>query len=433
MPQGTGADGEPQGPDVSTGPKEPAAPEEPEAGDGEAAVPEPAPPGRWRRMVRGKPAVAVVGVLVGALLGTGVMVWRSGELSSTAKDMCWGSLSPDVVSGLVSDGEIRDQELPLRALSGSAHNGSPQCRIQRFKNDNLEWEVTANVRKLSTTDGWDARQWSREFLSSRMAPLRGEITGMVSSSRAWAVLPASCQGMPREGDPPTVVTLSSGPAEPRGEERAEARRYRDALARALVHLANGVLDKYGCEGRYPEPDKMPASSLPEVKDEAGPEELCGVKGVRATRRGFGADRHALSTRVTPGAEAEESGAQANGPGAKAGAPASAGVRSCDVGRKDDELGELRLMTVEDQGLAWVFSEMLRHPAVRLKGTGSGGFSGDLTVYTATCQTGQVAFVAQEEGFGDESAALAVLPSYVKSEAKRIGCGEVDVKVPRLPS
>ncbi|NBE56098.1 hypothetical protein GUY60_32645 [Streptomyces sp. YC537] len=373
-------------------------------------------------MSRSRGAIALVGTLVGALLGSGVMAWRSGELPFVARDMCWGSLSPDVAHALFSDTDVRSRELPLRrATEDHMHT---ECSMQGFGADELESEVTASVRTLGELRGAQAWSWTEQYLSSRMTPLGDGITGMASSTRAWVALPASCEELPYEpGEKPPlrVVTLASREADPEGENVVDARRGLDAMSRAVVRLANGVMEQYGCEGRYDDPPKLPRAPEGNELPDVDAERLCGIHGVRLP--GWARGPEAKSVRTTPGT--------------KPGAPPADEVRACDI-RQPFGPNRLRLMTVANPELAGLVSRVLGNRAERLGGDGQGAFAGGLSVYTADCQSGRVAFVAHERerdggSHDDKSLALAVLPSYVKAEAKRVGCGEVNVKVPDIPT
>ncbi|MGW7072200.1 hypothetical protein ACWGII_26115 [Streptomyces sp. NPDC054855] len=375
-------------------------------------------PGRMRRLSRSRSGIGVIGALVGALLGVGVMAWRSNELPFVERDVCWGSLSPDVAHALFSDTDVRSRELPLRrATEDHMHT---ECSMQGFGADELESEVTASVRTLGELRGAQAWSWTEEYLSSRMTPLGEGITGMASSTRAWVALPASCEEIsyePGEKPPLRVVTLASDEADPEGQNEVDARRGLNAMSRAVVRLANGVMERYGCDGHYSDPPKLPrvpeGNKLPDVDADR----LCGIQGVRLPRWAKGPETKAVSTT----------------PGLKPGGSSADSIRACDV-RQPFGPSRLRLMTVADPEMAGVVSRVLGNRAASLGGDGQGAYAGGLSVYTAECRRGRVAFVAHEPGTDSEShegtsLALAVLPPYVKAEAKRVGCGEVNVKVP----
>ncbi len=389
---------------------------------GEQRPSTPESPGRLRRLARSRGGTAVIGALVGALLGTGVMAWRADELPFLQRDMCWGSLSPQVAGALFSDTDVRSEELPLRrATEDPMHT---ECSMQGFGADELESEVTASVRTLGELKGAQAWDWTRQYLSSRMTPLGGDITGMASSQRAWVALPTSCHERsyePGEDPPLRVVTLASGASDPDYVNEVDARRGLDAMSRAVVRLANGIMERYGCEGGYPDPPKLPGPPEGKSVKALDDDRLCGLDGVGLP--GWARGKDVSAVRTTPGTKPD--------------GPARGGIRSCDVGRPFG-LDTLRLTTVTDPQLAAVVSRVLGRRADRLDGDGEGAHAGGLSVYTADCQRGHAAFVAwdKEPGEGDDtppeprSPGLAVLPSYVKSEARHAGCGDVEVKVPR---
>jgi hypothetical protein len=108
------------------------------------------------------------------------------------------------------------------------------------------------------------------------------------------------------------------------------------------------------------------------------------------------------------------------------------VHSCETGR-DLDLDGLRLTTIEDPGLGHAIEPLAYTGTRRFKGDGYGTVIGDLAVYLLPCQTGQVVFTAQErDHLHERSLAADVLPSYVRAEAKRIGCGDVRVEEAKGP-
>ncbi|MFI7240941.1 hypothetical protein [Streptomyces qinglanensis] len=379
-----------------------------------AAEPRPAPrPSGWlRRLVRGRSGAAVVGAVVGALLAAGGLAWQAGELPFTSRDRCWGSLSGDTVDRLFSEGEIRTRELSLRSAGRSAAYRT-ECRLQRWKDDELKWEISVRVQQLAQFDGGGARAWTREFLSPVMVPLGGDLPGMVSAGRAWLALPESCVGGRRD-DPPTVVSLSSGRlGSSDNDDPAERRRYRAAMADAVVELANGVLAEKKCRGRYPEPGEL-ARVVERQQPGAYPKDrLCGLKGVRAPSWLTGKDDYARAMRTT--------------------GDVSGLAHSCEYGR-DFELDGVRLTTIEDPRLASFVIPLGYSGNPRFHGDGFGSVFGDMSVYVATCQTGPVAFLVQREDslVREHDPTVALLPDYVSAEAKRVGCGTVRVTGPEQP-
>lgn len=370
----------------------------------------PSTPRRRWRLLRGKPAAALAGILAGALLGAGVVARQTDTLPFAVpfvpRELCWGTLSEDVAFGMFAkEGHLEARELPLEHADRNDARVRGECRITRIEDGERRWEVTAEVRHLDELFGLDMREWPDQFLSARMTPLGGEITGMASPNRAWAALPKSCTSSSDQAHAPTVVNLSAGVD---WIERDDDETRRAALARTVVHMANGLMERWGCSGRYAEPGDL--APLAKTR-EAVPDQLCGVKGLRVPEaaRGSKGDEVTTLERVTPGS--------------------GDGVRVCDIGRR--ERPEIRLMTVEDPDLAQIFmSRTIRGGGERLKGDGYGRLGGDLSVFRVGCQTGDVAFVVREfDGF-ESGWTRPLLPAYVKSEAKRIGCGDVSVEMPR---
>ncbi|MFD5766855.1 hypothetical protein ACFWIN_13655 [Streptomyces sp. NPDC127049] len=363
--------------------------------------------GRGPRLPRGRWGAALAGLLAGALLGAGTVAWRTDTLPLVPRDLCWGTLSEDVAFGMFAkEGRLEARELPLEHVYGNRDRVRGECRITRIEDDERKWEVTARVRDLDHLFGLDMREWPDEFLSPRMVPLGGEITGMVSPNRAWAALPEGCLSGSGSASPPRVVDLSAGID---WIEREDDHDRRAALARTVVHMVNGLMEKYGCPGRYAEPGEL--APLAETRD-AAPDELCGVKGMRvpAAARPEEDSEYRYDERVTPGS--------------------GDGVRACDIGTNPDRPA-IRFMTVEDEDLAQIFTtRSFKGAGERLEGDGWGRMGGDLSVYRTDCQTGDVVFVVRELDSLKGDWTRRLLPTYVKSEAERIGCGDVTVKPAR---
>ncbi|UNO42357.1 hypothetical protein [Streptomyces sp. MST-110588] len=318
---------------------------------------------------------------------------------------CWGSLEDDALFALFRKTEPKVQEIapghdPLGDLGPRG-----QCRIQGLDDDRVQWQVEFAVHQLDGLRGQDDGRWPNEFLSPAMVPLGGGLNGMVSENRAWVALPPSCLGRPGEFDGPTVVDASVGNKDVElGGERGE--RDRTALARAVVRVANGTLRQLGCKDSLADPGKLPPVSrtTPTQMDA-----LCGIKGLKAPD----AERESLRrTRVTSGQ---------GGP-----------VRTCDLTHSGRPWStSVRFMTVEDPQLAKIFSMAAMTGGPRIKGTkGYGTLTPSRAVYERTCRTGRAVFlVEQRQSDRGYTLPRELLPAYAESEAGRLGCGPVEMKMP----
>ncbi|WP_431780917.1 hypothetical protein [Streptomyces chumphonensis] len=349
------------------------------------AVDPPNRAGRLRRLALGRPGAIVAGLLAGALLGGAAVAWRTGELPLREHRVCWESLSQEAVAGFLGGDDIEAHDLPLNSGLRGSERILGTCRITR-EVDGRTREVIASVRVLDGLHGLDVREWPDAFLSARMVPLGGEVTGMVSPARAWAALPAGC--LSRRDQPPAVVDLSWGSE--RFDDAGGAER-RDRLARGVVELLNGVMRDRGCEGRYAAPsgELAPVNVLERVPQA----ELCDVAGLPVPERfrAEGEEERDLPFHlVTSGG--------------------GAGVRVCQVG-DDPARPDLVLRTIDDPRLARVYA-------------GGGPHGGDLFVATARCQTGPAVFVARADH--DAVAVLEdVFPAYVRAETRRLACDDAD--------
>ncbi len=382
---------------------------EPEVGpdnEPEAGAPDVGPPapgrrgGRLRRWLRGRPGAALAGSLAGALLAGSLVAWKTDALTLPWREdpVCWDALSRGTVADLVGD-DFRADELPLRTEGISSGRVLATCRAMRPDGDG--WTMTASVRDLDSLYGLDRREWPAEFLNGLMTPLGDGLTGMVSPGRAWVALPASCR-LTGNYDPPTVVDVSWGDLHISRADDAEEDRA--VLARGVVELANGVMDRFGCADRLPPPGKLPPLTWLESAPE---DELCGLEGLRAP-------------------EAMRRQAEEDIGYDQLLSPASEGVGPvCELGL--GRLERLRLITIEDPAMAMVYKRSVgRVGAEALEGDGVGSFVGDLGVFQAECPDGEVTFVAQLDDYFDADLARELFPAYVRAEGLRLGCGPLRV-------
>ncbi|WP_330238153.1 hypothetical protein [Streptomyces sp. NBC_00525] len=378
---------------------------------GETAVTAPAPlpeeprPPFVRRLLRSRTARAVTAAaLAGALLGAGTVAWRTDTLPLTGSSPCWDSLGSGSMESLFGDrGTVTDeQELRTDPMGDGGMYG--QCRITSYEGERARRQVTVNVRRLDGLRGTDAQVWPRDFLSSGMVWLGEGLPGMTSSSRAWIALPQECTGR-HDFTGPTVVDIGMGRAD--FEVSAEhTLRDRGALTDALIDVANGVIDAFGCSGTYRLPRELPA---PVKWQDADADAFCGIKGL-----------------ALPAAYRKELKESRSG---GAGGPA----RVCEAGVSFRE-ASVRLTTVVDPVLAEIYSWDVLRSGTPVKGsTGYGRIGGNRAVYRAICQTGQVMFVLEQlratHERGRFTFARDLLPAYAAAEAERIGCGPLKVTLP----
>ncbi|MFI6937695.1 hypothetical protein ACIBI4_00370 [Streptomyces sp. NPDC050418] len=337
---------------------------------------------------------SAIGVLVGALLGAGVVGWRTDSLPLLGKDPCWGALDETTLSAMFGKLETRVDELTPEYDPLGQNELYGECRILGYENDAARWSATLRMHTLDGLRGTDDPLWPTEFLGSEMVGLGDGLPGMASDSRAWIALPEGCVGKGDEFDGPTVVDVSVGT---RGSESGEAED-RAALARAVVRTANSTLAELGCGGTYKAPTELPE---PARWQKADTDRLCGIDGLalpRSTRTSL------KQVRVT--------------------ADADAAVRTCEVSTGSGQ-ADLRLTTVADPRLAPVFTRAELNGGPRVTGThGYGSATDTRAVYQAKCQIGRVTFVIeQSEALGRQPTWLppTLLPRYVAGEAERVGC------------
>ncbi|MEU3447868.1 hypothetical protein AB0H29_11670 [Streptomyces thermolilacinus] len=366
---------------------------------------------RLRRLLRRRTTWALTAAtLVGALLGAGLVGWRTGTLPFQATRPCWDALSDETLDTLMAGAARREAE--EQRLLGPGW--SARCRVvaysrEEHRRDAVAARLDITVRTLDTLSGRDARAWSAEFLSTGLTPLGGGLRGMASRSRAWMVLPQQCV----DGEGPVVVEARMGDQD--NEDLISPER-RHGLARAVVETANGLLGAYGCTGRHRIPlpprdhDEDAGEQQEKKRDGVARAALCGLAGAPVP------EKHAAWLR----------GAARNWVD---GGPA----RICGMGHPHGDF-EARLVTVVDPELAPVFrAEALGGgPEISDGELGRGALTAGRAVFTTRCQTGDVVFLAEQTHGEDSDWTFVrdVFPLYVAAEAERLGCGTRKVTLPK---
>ncbi|MCT2590188.1 hypothetical protein LHJ74_09730 [Streptomyces sp. N2-109] len=374
-----------------------------------AAWPAPRPRPRWRqwqwwrRVLRGKPGAVLAAAVAGVLLGAGTMAWQTGAPPFFDEDACWGTLSEDDLEALPLGSEkIRAQELS----PGDGVEVSGECRLTGDRYGRADWAVTFRVHTPGGDYGSEPNDWHEKFLASDMAPLGGELLGMTSPARAWLTLPQSCASGSSAGSdpPPTIVDVDTGGSgRYSGPEDDEMRR---VLGRAVTRVANGTMDRLGCDGRFEDPGELPA--LTQAQD-SRPEALCGIEGLNTPSS---ADEQLVLERRSGG----------GGP-----------IRSCDLGYSDYDIDDVHLITVEHPGLARSLTHAVRGSGTRIESDdGDGTLGSARAAFEASCQTGPVVFMLSQGSVQLKPAtARALFSEYVAAEAKRIGCGPLKMEIPAI--
>ncbi|MFI2367525.1 hypothetical protein [Streptomyces sp. NPDC018833] len=380
--------------------------ETPEQETASAAEPRPS---LLRRLLRSRTARAVTASAVaGALLGAGVVAWRTDTLPLPKADACWDSLDESTLSALFGDRRIEAEEQELRRDPQTASRSYGQCRVTSFDDRGTgRRQAVLRVHYLDGLYGEDSRRWPEEFLSARMVGLGEGLPGMVSPNRAWLAVPQQCTGRPKDGDASLVVDVALGEHD-FDSEGPHDREDREALARTVVAAANGVIRDLGCTGTYRAPRELPP--LPQ-RTSVRPGDFCGVDGLKLPA----AHRKNL-------AWVREGG----GDGAAA--------RVCESGF--GSLGpHVRMMTLVDPGITEIFGKETLD-GVRFHADGNSGYgSAGLmrAVYGANCQTGRVIFLMEQTRSYENAPRIVadLMPGYVAAEAERIGCGRVTIELPRV--
>ncbi|MEU2180319.1 hypothetical protein [Streptomyces thermolilacinus] len=367
---------------------------------------------RLRRLLRHRTTWALTAAtLVGAVLGAGLVGWRTGTLPwSQELRPCWDSLSDETLDTLMAGAGRREAE--EQKLLGPGWTA--RCRVlaysrEEHRQDDVAARLDITVRTLDTLSGRDAHAWSAEFLSTGLTPLGGGLRGMASRSRAWLALPQQCV----DGEDPVVVEARMGNQD-KEDLISPERRY--GMARAVVETANGLLGAYGCTGRHrlPRPprdlDEDAQEEREKKRDGAARAALCGLAGAPVPQEHGTWLRRAARNWVDGG-------------------PA----RVCGMGHPHADF-EARLVTVVDPELSLVFrAEALGGgPEISDSELGRGAFTTGRAVFMTRCQTGDVVFLAEQTHGKDSDWTFVrdVFPLYVAAEADRLGCGPQKVTMPK---
>ncbi|MGW8378796.1 hypothetical protein [Streptomyces sp. ODS28] len=351
-------------------------------------------------------AAAVAGVLV----GTGVTAWQTGAVSLGGREVCWGALSEGEARRLldrrIDAGEdLTHAELPISDTApGDYRMGRGMDGTCQFGPASQGAGDSAQVRlhELDSRIGSDPT-WANAFLSARLTPLGSTLRGMASDDHAWLALPESCV-RPGLASGPTVVDIAlEGGNTPDDPDPGK----RQAMARAVVRVANAVQARQGCR---PLPEPKPAEARKRVvADRDDPAAGCGLAPGREPHRAKGDDNAAYFT-----------------------VPSGGPVRGCTAIR--DGLWSPRLTTVTYPRLALLFdrasgSEEKRFTHKRGEEEDRGFLRRGRAVFHTQCHGRSVAFTA-ENGDAGQWDLRRMFHDYVAAEAQRLGCGDIDLRLPR---
>ncbi|CAL9671740.1 hypothetical protein SUDANB105_07555 [Streptomyces sp. enrichment culture] len=371
--------------------------EQPLPADGEQLSERRLPRWHWRRLLRGRIRPLLAAGLAGMLLGVSGMAWQTQAGPFAPDEVCWGALSRDDLAPVFREpDDVKAVEAPVLGehLEGLTGN----CQLTNSDGD--EWALTARVHQLNDRAD-DNSKWVDEFLSARLTPLGGGLLGMASDNRAWLAVPDGCLGRPGTLDGPTVVDIARGgwisDLEPRTDDR-------DWMAHVVVKLVNKVSADLGCTGTIADPVERLPKAARYTRTEK-PDALCGVKGLTLGKKRK-PDQYPM---ITDG----------HGP-----------VRTCDRDITGSQ-PEQRLMTVEDPRLAALFTRMTLNEGDRVHSDfGFGGLGPNLGVFQARCQAGPTVFLVQSNESGMSADLRTLFPRYVEAEAARLGCGPLNLQLPR---
>ncbi|MCN9241097.1 hypothetical protein NGF19_09885 [Streptomyces sp. RY43-2] len=383
-----------------------------------AEVPEPPPASRawWHpsRLLRGRVRPAVATAVVGVLLGVAGTAWQTGTGPFRDDRTCWDALDTgDLKRVFREPDKVVAEETAVQYRDLLGYSGV--CRMSTGRG-----AVTVNVHQLDEHyDGLG--RWGTEFLAPRLVPMGGGLLGMASDTRAWLALPEGCVGRPSGLDGPTVVDIDTGWTV---QDREVDKKERAGLTHMVVKLVNRIIDQEGCSGTVVDPsDRLPAAD--DIRAEDRPDAVCGIKGL-----------------TFPARSEDDTDASGGKKGGKRGGkdrtddsadwsrvqvtPDGGPVRACDHIRVGST--GLRLMTVSDPRLAALFERSRSEYGTPLKGArgSSGSLSARNGVFWASCQTGDVAFVARNTEWDSSALLHTVFPRYIEAEAIRVGCGTLKV-------
>ncbi|MEU5024079.1 hypothetical protein [Streptomyces milbemycinicus] len=361
-------------------------------------------------LLRTRPGQLISVGVAGALIGGLLTAWQTTGLpwSDEKQTVCWGTLPKKDAEALFRDDlSVRAEEIRPSDGNDSSSDAQGACRLLAVDDGRPVAHIDFRLHQLDPRYDPQTTGWLADFLTPLAVPFGKGFVGLASENRTWLALPGGCAdgGL---SDGPAVVDASWGRLPMSSRDKP---RWRDAVARATVRLANGAMRALHCDGTLPLPGKLPAT--PRQKD-TEPRRLCGVGGLTLTPLSKD-ERYQLDGTLL-----------AHSPGT---------ARVCGVG-----LGvaatraRLRLVTVEDPRLAQVVSDLASTMGRReYDKRGSASDRSDLALYEASCQTGLVAFLVQDEGTRMDGLPRRLLPRYAAAEAERLGCGSLKVKLPRQGS
>ena len=362
--------------------------------------------GNRRRLLRGFALI-----VAGALLGSGIVAWSTGTLPFVSEP-CWNSLPAEDVDDLFDGQDTESSGIPPAFGHGELLG---HCRVMVSEENPRGLSADIRVRKLYGTDQ-DNLPWAREFLSTRLTPLGKGLLGMASDSRAWVALPDACTGKPGDFDGPGVVDVALGEEESSFSPDADAdARYQKALARTAVHVANGAMEELGCRGALALPGELTPAPQ-KFRPMAGDRQMCDLKGVTLPKSYVGSGARMRSSVSGPGTTSP--------------------VHGCDIVTGMESRPEVRLRTVQEPDLVGAFPRTVLDLGEGIGNKGgpveaAGSFSPTTAAVRAECPEGPVMFLAEDQHrAGGHTFLRKVFPSYVATEAERLGCGRLDIRMGR---
>ncbi|MEU6826721.1 hypothetical protein ABZ921_39470 [Streptomyces atriruber] len=357
--------------------------------------------------------------MAGALLGAGIVAWRTDTLPFFGSQPCWDSVADEDVDDLFDGKDTETSGIRPAWVDDGELQGS--CRV--MLSGERPRGVTADIR-VHKLNGLSQEQlpWAREFLSTRLTPFGHGLLGMASDTRAWVALPDACTGKPGDFDGPGVVDVALGDDEINRSTDADTNaRYQKALSRVAVQVANGTMEELGCEGSLDGPGELAPAPAPEsFKRMAADREMCGLEGVVLPKAYVGSGaRMRASVGGADGAD------KADG---------KSPVRGCDVVTGARTRTEVRLRTVQEPDLTGAFGHSVVNLGRGIDAKGgeveaTGSATRTTAALRAECPKGAVVFIAEDEhDTGGHTFVQDVFPSYVAAEAERLGCGPLDIRI-----
>ncbi|NEC63273.1 hypothetical protein [Streptomyces sp. SID9727] len=232
-------------------------------------------------------ASVIAGVVAGAVLATGTVLWAT-DSGPFRDSYCWGAWEQNSGPSFLGDEALEKSgsergSTESAAPSATRPHGTCTVSITSSVEDDDSDEPLAFEESVTLDYGpvpagaKDRRAWLAHFFHGSASPLPDGLDGLAGGDRGMLVLPSSCD---RDGAP-SVVTIrseSTGDGHLGKVPMPFTIATRADVVRMLLAAANTGMQKAGCAPKQPLRSSSPMVTVAEDEESAA-SPLCRIPGV----------------------------------------------------------------------------------------------------------------------------------------------------------